>query len=323
MGRRVILDVSSFQPGVIDWGRIKRESGGEVVGGIEKATEGVWKYSNPGFESQVDGLHAAGMAAGAYCFVHPEFGGTSDAQMFLDRIAGRKLELGVFQDVEVDDGVDPGTLLARVMEDQQLIESRYPGHSGIYTADWFWGPHTLGSVAANVQRFPLWVAGYLASLPMLPVPWRSALLWQFTDKYPTYFGACDASVFLGDDAAWAKWTGLGTATPVVVHKGVDIRGLQSAVHAMADGIFGPDTDKRCEAVRVMTYGGARFSKAMVRYLQLVMAFPPAAADGIWGPVTESHWHQTIASMQRALGVAADGNWGPITDHAYLLANPLR
>lgn len=324
MGRRVILDVSSFQPPVIDWGRINRESGGEVIGGIVKATEGMWKYSNPGFESQLDGLHhTPGMVGGAYTFQHPGFAGTADAQMFVDRIGGRNLELGVWEDVEISDGVPPATLLGRVLEDLALLESNYALHAGIYSGGWFWNPNTLGSVAAHVEKFPLWVAGYQNSLPVLPVPWTQALIWQFTDKYPTYFGPCDASVFLGNDAQWAQWTGGSVATPVTPHLTADIRGLQHAVHAMPDGIFGADTDRRCEGVRVMTYGGARFSKSAVRYLQLVMAFPPAAADGVWGPITESHWHQTIAAMQHALGVPADSSWGPVTDKAYLAANPLR
>ena len=88
MTRRVVLDVSSFQPGNIDWARIHRESGGEVVGGIVKATEGGWKFSNPYFEQQVDGLHAAELVAGSYSFEHPGIGGTSDAELFLQRITG-------------------------------------------------------------------------------------------------------------------------------------------------------------------------------------------------------------------------------------------
>ncbi len=329
MTRRVVLDVSSFQPGVIDWARIHRESGGEVVGGLAKATEGGWKYSNPGFETQVDGMHAAGLVAGSYSFEHPGLAGTADAQLFLDRIAGRNLELGVFEDVEVTDGVPPATLLQRVLEDMSLISARYPGKAGIYTGKWFWDPNTLGSVAAHVDRFPLWVAAYQAQFPLLPVPWTPAetMLWQFTDAYPTYFGACDASVYLGNDAQWAAWTGKpsgGAVTPVVYTPGVvNVRALQAAVHATIDGIFGPDTDKRLVAVRGMSYGPARFVKTAVRYVQLVMAFGPAMADGIWGPITESHWTQTVMAIQRALGVTADGVWGPATDKAFLAADPLR
>lgn len=331
MSRRVILDVSSYQ-GSVNFALIKQQSP-EVVGVIIKATEGDWKWTNPSFDEQIQSALAAGLAVGAYCFEHPGDASTNDAQMFLDRIAGyhSRLALGVWLDCEVSDGVPASQILPRILADANLIAQNYPMKTGFYTADWWWGPNTIGSVQAHMENWPLWVAGYTQSLPQLPVPWTHPIMWQFTDAYPTYLGRVDASVFLGTDAQW-NWLVTGSVTPTPgpapapapkpLPSSTAIKRIQAATHAVQDGIWGPDTEKRAEVIRHMRMNIDRQNRAYCKYLQEVLAFPPAACDGIWGPITASHWLATVKLFQQALGVPADGIWGTVTDGAFLKLDPL-
>lgn len=97
---------------------------------------------------------------------------------------------------------------------------------------------------------------------------------------------------------------------------VKVQALQQAVRATADNSWGPDTDKRLEAVRAAsTLHGRRFPEG-VKYTQAVVG---ARADGDWGPNSRKAHDATVANIQRALGVTADGQWGPATEAAYLAA----
>lgn len=321
MTQRVVIDASGYQ-GQIDFAAVKRAHP-EVCAAILKATEGMWKFTNPDFDQQVQSAKAAGLGVGAYCFEHPGFAGTADAQLFLDRIRPYQLELGVWLDCETSDGVAPALMLDRLLEDANAIARNYPMRTGFYTARWWWDPNTVGSVQAHMETWPLWVAGYTAALPALPTPWRTAILWQYTDHHPALPGGCDASLFLGSDAQW-QWlmTGALTAGHHPVPTNVVAFDIQVAVHANHDGIWGPDTDRRCEAVRAARFPSTHTTDN-VTYLQEVMAFDAAHTDGKWGPVTEHHWRSTIELIQRALSVAADGVWGDKTDQAYFAASPMR
>jgi GH25 family lysozyme M1 (1,4-beta-N-acetylmuramidase) len=206
MSRRVILDLSSWQP-VPDFARITREAP-EVAGVILKASEGVWGNTNPNFPGQLVAARKAGLPVGFYLFAHPNVDPAVEALTFLNRIAGQHPELGVWVDCETADGYDPQTVTAHIKTLTGLIAPHYPLRTGIYTAAWFWDPNTNH---ADFSSYPLWVAGYQDVQPVLPAHWQKALYWQFSQTYPVYFGQVDASVFQGTDAQWA-WLTTG-ATP--------------------------------------------------------------------------------------------------------------
>jgi hypothetical protein len=102
-----------------------------------------------------------------------------------------------------------------------------------------------------------------------------------------------------------------------------IGALQTAVHATVDGIYGPDTDRRLEAVRVLRTTLARSHPDLVRAAQPICGLSGAQVDGIWGVNTAVAWTRCVEAIQRALGVQADGLWGPATDAAYLAVSPAR
>lgn len=115
-------------------------------------------------------------------------------------------------------------------------------------------------------------------------------------------------------------TFLGTvpvSNPVVVAPSTpvqhrDITALQRAVRTAPDNIWGPDTDKRINAVRsASNYGGVKFPWG-VKFTQQVVG---ATADGIWGPKSRAAHDTTTKAVQSAVGATADGVWGPKTQAA--------
>lgn len=318
MARREIIDVSSYQ-GVPNFAAIKAAHPG-LSGVIIKATEGNWEFTNPSFDAQVAAAKAAGLAIGFYTFIHPGIAGTSDAQLFLNRIAGLDPELGVWLDCEVSDGVPESVMLGRLLEDAKYIEAHYPMKCGFYTAGWWWNPN-VG--LADMSGWPLWVAGYTTYLPTLPEGFKTALMWQYTDNY--YGLGIDGSVFLGTDDQWAWLVSGKPAGQVhaVIPFSIKTKYIQLVVHVNPDGVFGPETDRRVMGLRAMKDAVGRANHDEVKYAQQVLAFPGASANGVWDKNTQAKVITAFKKIQTALGVPATGTWDTVTDFAFLVINPLR
>lgn len=98
----------------------------------------------------------------------------------------------------------------------------------------------------------------------------------------------------------------------------DVRAIQRAVNATADGVWGLDTDSRCEVVRHQ--GGGFHGTTGVYAVQSVLE---VRVDGVWGPETTDAYDAAVRGVQAGLKVPVDGVWGSKTDAAYLAASPLR
>lgn len=123
------------------------------------------------------------------------------------------------------------------------------------------------------------------------------------------------------NAAVSSKTQTPTPAPQPAQR-LDVRGLQAAVGAAQDNSWGPDTDKRLEAVRQSSgrHGekfpfGVKFAQEVVR----------TKVDGDWGRNSVKAHDEAVKRIQAALrdmGLyrsSIDGNWGPATEDAYLQA----
>lgn len=315
MTRRVILDLSSNN-GNVDVAGLKNRYP-EIAGGILKATEAD-NYTNPLFNAQCDAFTNIGLPIGAYAFAHPRVNGINDVRRFEAVVGARQIRLGAWWDAEVNDGLDPVTTLQRFLEDMRELDQRWPRKDGLYTGKWFWDPDTSGTLTSGITRYPGWFSGYGVSVPPIPTGWTNCFLWQFTDNYNRT--GIDASVFMGDDAAWNAWVGSDVPPGPVSPVSERTRSVQRAVHAVTDGVWGPDTDRRCESVRAMREPMNTHNPDLVRSCQATLGVP---VDGINGNQTFGAWEVCVHALQAAFGVAQDGIWGPATDAAYLVASPLR
>lgn len=99
---------------------------------------------------------------------------------------------------------------------------------------------------------------------------------------------------------------------------LDVRGVQGAVRAAKDNIWGPDTEKRISALRASSrLGGHKFPYGK-SFTQGVVG---TKVDGDFGPKSWKAHDATVATLQKALkalglyGGAIDGSYGPQTDAA--------
>ena len=101
-----------------------------------------------------------------------------------------------------------------------------------------------------------------------------------------------------------------------------IKLLQKAVGAVADDIWGADTDKRLRVVMAASsYAGTTFPFG-VKYAQTVVG---TRADGFWGDNSRAAHDETVKKVQRALADLGfysgeiDGIWGSDTTAGYTAA----
>lgn len=99
----------------------------------------------------------------------------------------------------------------------------------------------------------------------------------------------------------------------------NVTGIQAAVRANQDNSWGPDTDKRLEAVRAASaWAGQKFPFG-VGYTQSVIGTP---VDNDWGRKSVRAHDIAVSAIQAALLQMGfnpgdiDGKWGPSTEAAY-------
>jgi zinc D-Ala-D-Ala carboxypeptidase len=277
--RRVILDVSNHQADPIDFARIKREHP-EVVGVIVKASEGL-TFVDPMFAVHVDAAANAGLLTGCYTFVRPQNVGILDMQRFLDVVGLRPMPLGYWLDVEADDGVDPATLLARVVEKAKYVDGLASRPGRFLHRSLVLESEDEGLRSSPRRAVPAVAVRLLATMPTPPTPWTSPLLWQFTDAYETHIGAVDASVWLGTDAQWDAWTGKPKPPPKPTPGG---------------GMNAHDIQQ-----------------------SLVNIGWPLRVDGNLGPLSQQAIRDFQVSWNGSSWLAVDGYAGPQTQQALFLA----
>lgn len=117
----------------------------------------------------------------------------------------------------------------------------------------------------------------------------------------------------------ARLDAVSSTVPVRNPKRPNVTGLQAAVRANQDNSWGPDTDKRLEAVRAASaWAGQKFPHG-VKFAQQVVG---TNADGDWGRNSVRAHDISVSAIQAALLQMGynpgriDGKWGPSTEAAY-------
>lgn len=97
----------------------------------------------------------------------------------------------------------------------ERLKSKTSHELGIYTAYYYWKDRTNLTDQIYFSQYPLWVANYDVSSPLLPPGWDEWLFWQFTNKgdghyYGSEASEIDLNYFNGDEAAFRQRFGLST-----------------------------------------------------------------------------------------------------------------
>lgn len=165
------LDVSHYDE-TIDFTKVKA-AGFEFCSA--KATEGV-SYVDNRFQANKKKAKAAGMIFGAYHFFRPGMDPKKQAEHFL---AHADIEPGDFQpmfDWEVFQGKQD-VAKAKIFLD--AVEKATGKKCIIYGPPYALNDLNLGK---EFLDYPLWVAHYGVSAPLIPAPWKACSFWQYTEK---------------------------------------------------------------------------------------------------------------------------------------------
>lgn len=120
-----------------------------------------------------------GIIFGAYDFFHPKRDAVSQAHFFLDHAQPKKGDLRPMLDAETLDALPPQNLVRAMGQWLEVVEKATGAPPIIYA-----GPYFLRALRLppSFKRYPLCIAHYGTSAPMVPNPWTNWTIHQYTDK---------------------------------------------------------------------------------------------------------------------------------------------
>lgn len=211
-------DVSFHQdapntPQQIDFARM-RAAGASFV--IIRAGQNTWP--DPDLSYNLIEARKAGLPVGVYFFYDSRVSPESQADLFLSLTKGIPLELGMWLDLEENYG---GTYRGWQNWKKCLMRLKAAGQDvGVYTAPAYWMRNrpTGSADLAYFKSFPLWIAHYDVSAPIIPGPWEYAILWQMgTPAVGLEYGAesleIDMNYWYGSPESFRAYFGIGIAPP--------------------------------------------------------------------------------------------------------------
>lgn len=167
---------------------------------------------------------AVGLPRGSYWFYDSRVDPKLQAEKWVSMFDGDFGELPLWADFEDNyNGPFKGwrnwyNFIERV---KQLIPAGK--EIGIYTAFYYWRENTVAVGIPNAslnyfKQYPLWIANYGVASPLVPAPWDTWTLWQFTDNGDgTIYGVeslnIDLNYFNGDLAAFRARFNLSNTPP--------------------------------------------------------------------------------------------------------------
>ncbi|GAB1472179.1 hypothetical protein MASR2M66_30570 [Chloroflexota bacterium] len=169
---------------------------------------------------------AVGLPRGSYWFYDSRVDPKLQAEKWISMFGGDFGELPLWCDFEDNyNGAYKGwknwyNFIERVKE---LIPAEK--EIGIYTGYYYWKENTVAVGIPNAslnyfKQYSLWIANYGVTTPLVPAPWSTWTLWQYTDNGDgTLYGVeslnIDLNYFNGDADAFKQRFGV-SSVPVVI-----------------------------------------------------------------------------------------------------------
>lgn len=206
------VDLSHWDPQV-NWDMIKAAGVGFI---ILKATEGTGS-TDQSFQKNWAAAKQHGVIRGAYHFFHPSQDPEVQATHFVKTVG--KLDSGDLPpiiDWESTDNEAAKVDVGRGLVFLQAVEKALGKKPICYG-----GPYFLQALkgSKDLAQYPLWVAHYGVRAPLVPPPWSSWQLWQYSDRAavpgigPAGHGTCDANHFNGTLADLKSFIAQSSVTP--------------------------------------------------------------------------------------------------------------
>lgn len=125
---------------------------------------------------------------GGYNYLNYTMPGLEQAKYFCDALSENPMpELCVVVDYECRVNV-PQDANGHLWNWLEYVENQLHIIPWIYTSPSYWKEFGTPNIAW--KKYPLWIANYKVSTPVIPKPWTECVCWQFTSKGDgTLFGA--------------------------------------------------------------------------------------------------------------------------------------
>jgi lysozyme len=191
------VDVSVYQ-GTVNWKSVKASGRAFAFARVSDGLD----YPDSKFDTNWAGIKAAGLLRGAYQFFRPGQDPTKQADMFVAKMGTLgEDDLPPVMDMEVTDGQSPATIQAHMKTWLARVELKTGRKPLIYTAAFM-----SGNVGNGFTGYPLWVANYGATCPLMPANFTSWKFWQSssTGSVSGISGDVDLDEFNGNLTALTK-----------------------------------------------------------------------------------------------------------------------
>jgi lysozyme len=207
-------DVSFYQddpgtPNGIDFVRMNKLADFVII----RAGQNLW--TDRDFNKNWQAAKTAGLPRGSYWFYDSRADPKKQAELWVSLLKDDMGELPLFADLEeAYNGQFRGWENWKIFLEhlRSLVGQK---EIGIYTAYYYWvnnapNPFTQARDLEYFHRYPLWIANYGVTSPLVPKPWSADewLLWQFTATgggilYGVESAEIDLNYFNGDAQAFA------------------------------------------------------------------------------------------------------------------------
>jgi lysozyme len=187
-------------------------------------------------------------------------------------------DLPAVLDVEARDRVNAAAFVTRMKQWLDIVEKATDRKPITYVSPSFWDE--LGG-PRGFSGYPLWVANYGRSSPMIPRGWSTYTFWQYSSdgRVARIAGQTDLDFFNGTPENLAGFVATGQ-TP---------SGGRVSDEYVYEGDTGPDVTEIQNGLRAK-------------------GFNPGPVDGVFGPGTKA----AVMAFQEARGLVVDGIVGLLT-----------
>lgn len=184
--RILLIDTSRWQNDPttaknVDYAKMKAKGCSGVIMKVGQGlgTDRDWKVNSKN-------ANDAFLPVGGYWYYDNRVEPKRQAEAMAEALKGVTVQLGLWLDLEDrTEGVYKGwknwyVFLEKLKE---LVPSQ---KIGIYTGYYYWVERTAGSGIPKgsldyFKKYPLWIAAYNNTAPLIPAPWKDYAIWQFTD----------------------------------------------------------------------------------------------------------------------------------------------
>lgn len=162
-----------------------------------------------------------GLPTGAYWYYDSRISPQVQAKKFHDVVGDNFPELGIWADYEENyGGAWSGYLNFKKFIDELKALFGSSRLIGIYTGPYYWIDNVPQSSRDYFKSYPLWIAHYKVSVPLVPSPWTRYTLWQYSSEGDGYsLGAeskeIDMNYFNGTYAEFVDFFDIGVIEPPV------------------------------------------------------------------------------------------------------------